>query len=103
MIGWFIFLLIIGAIDFYAFQALKTVTKSPVVHVIYWLLTAIVVGNFIYHYYGFSRSDGFSHSHGYAFAFLITIGLPKLILLGIYVWGKMYLDGLCTDFRMMPG
>lgn len=87
MIGWFIFILIIGAIDFYAFQALKTVTKSNLAYWIYWIATLAVVGNFVYHYYGFNRSDGFSHSHGYAFAFFVTLGIPKLILLG-FMFGE---------------
>ncbi len=41
----------------------------------------------MFHYFGFSRSDGFSHSHGYAFAFLATILVPKLLLL-IIMFGE---------------
>ena len=105
MIGWFIFLLFVGAIDFYAFQALKTVTKSPVAYWIYWILTLAVIGNFVYHYYGFNRSDGFSHGHGYAFAFLVTLGVPKLILLG-FMFGedvvRWLVYGYQNDARVSP-
>ena len=81
MIRWLIFLVIFGVIDLYAFQALKTVTKNQFIHWGYWIMSLLVIGNFVYHYFGFSRSDGFSHSHGYAFAFLVTILIPKLFLL----------------------
>ena len=83
MIRWLIFLVVFGVIDLYAFQALKTVTKNQYIHWAYWILSLLVIGNFVYHYFGFSRSDGFSHSHGYAFAFLVTILVPKLFLLMI--------------------
>lgn len=83
MIRWLIFLLIFGVIDLYAFQALKTVSKNNWIHIAYWVLSVLVIGNFIFHYYGFSRSDGFSHSHGYAFGFFLTLLIPKLLLLAI--------------------
>ena len=77
MVRWIIFLLIFGVIDLYAFQAFKTVSKNGWAKIAYWGLSLVVIGNFIFHYYSFSRSDGFSHSHGYAFAFFITILIPS--------------------------
>ncbi|MBT8274181.1 MAG: metallophosphoesterase, partial [Bacteroidia bacterium] len=50
------------------------------------------------HYYGFSRSDGFSHSHGYAFAFFITILIPKIILL-VFMFGEDVVRGLSYFFK----
>ncbi len=87
MIRWLIFLVIFAVIDWYAFQALRTITKNYWVYGIYWMLSLFVIGNFVFHYFGFSRSDGFSHSHGYAFAFLATILVPKLLLL-IIMFGE---------------
>ncbi|RKE99066.1 metallophosphoesterase [Ichthyenterobacterium magnum] len=81
MIRWIIFIAIFGVIDFYAFQAFKTVTKNSWLHIAYWLVTALVIGNFVYHYYGFNRSDGFSHSHAFAFGFFIAVLVPKMLLL----------------------
>lgn len=98
MIRWIIFLLIFGAIDYYAFQALRTVTKSTWVQVAYWILSIAVMANFVAHYYGFSRSDGFSHSHGYAFAFFITILIPKLILF-VFMFGEDVIRGLAYFFK----
>ncbi|MBT8266536.1 MAG: metallophosphoesterase [Bacteroidia bacterium] len=81
MLRWIIFLLIFIAIDIYAFQAFKTITKNGLAQFSYWVMSLIVLGNFIFMYFGFNRSDGFSQAHGYAFAFLITLFLPKAMLL----------------------
>lgn len=80
MIRWTIFLLFFLIIDIYAFQSLKTLSKNPWVQGPYWLLTFLVIGNFVFHYYGFNRRDGFSHAHSYAFGFFIALLIPKMIL-----------------------
>lgn len=98
MIRWIIFLFIFGAIDFYAFQALRTVTKNTWIQIAYWILSLAVIGNFVFHYYGFSRSDGFSHSHSYAFAFFITLLIPKIILL-FFMFGEDVVRGLVYFFK----
>lgn len=77
---WLIFLLIFGIVDFYAFQAFKTVTKNQYFHLVYWLVTLLVVGNFIVRFYGLNRSD-YNNGHAYAFAFLVAIMVPKMILM----------------------
>jgi len=80
MLRWFIFLLIFGVIDFYAFQAFKTITKNQYLHIAYWLFTLIVLGNFLYHFYGLNRGD-FGSAHGYAFAFVIALLVPKMVII----------------------
>ena len=80
MIRWVIFLLIFGIIDFYAYQAFKTVNKNSYLNIAYWLITLLVIGNFLYRFYGLNRSD-YGNSHAYAFAFLVAIMVPKMIML----------------------
>jgi predicted MPP superfamily phosphohydrolase len=80
MIRWIIFILIIAIIDFYAFQTLKTLTKSNWWYAIYWAFTIAIIGNFMYQFYGFNRSDGFSHANSYAIGFLVAMVVPKFIL-----------------------
>jgi predicted MPP superfamily phosphohydrolase len=80
MIRWIIFILIIAIIDFYAFQTLKTLTKSNWWYAIYWTFTIAIIGNFMYQFYGFNRSDGFSHANSYAIGFLVAMVVPKFIL-----------------------
>ena len=81
MLRWIIFLVVFVIMDIYAFQAFKTVTKNNWLQILYWLLTVLVVGSFIYHYYGFNRRDGFTHAHAYAFGFFIALLVPKMVLL----------------------
>ncbi len=59
----------------------KTVAKNNWLQILYWGITVLVIGNFIYHYYGFNRSDGFSHAHAYAFGVFIALLVPKMVLL----------------------
>ena len=80
MLRWVIFLLIFGIIDFYAYQAFKTVNKNSYLNIAYWLITLLVIGNFLYRFYGLNRSD-YGNSHAYAFAFLVAIMVPKMIML----------------------
>ena len=81
MLRWIFFLVLFGIIDLYAFQAFKTVVKNNWLLILYWLITVLVIGNFVFHYYGFNRSDGFTQAHGYAFGFLIALLIPKMVLL----------------------
>ncbi|WP_100610178.1 metallophosphoesterase [Confluentibacter lentus] len=81
MLRWTIFLIVFGILDFYAFQAFRTFTKNNWILAIYWLFTLLVVGNFVYSYYGFNRSNGFSHANAYAVGFFIAILVPKIVLL----------------------
>ena len=48
----------------------------------YWIIAVLVIGNFVYHFYGLNRSD-FGTSHGYAFAFLIAFLIPKMIVMAL--------------------
>ena len=80
MARWIIFIIIFGIIDLYAFQAFKTVVKNNWLQILYWAVTILVIGNFVFHYFGFNRSDGFSHAHAYAFGFFIALLIPKMIL-----------------------
>ncbi|ALJ06042.1 phosphoesterase [Pseudalgibacter alginicilyticus] len=80
MLRWITFIIIYLIADFYAFQAFKTAVKSNWLQIIYWLISALVLGNFVLQYYGFNRRDGFSHQHAYAVGFLIALIAPKVIL-----------------------
>jgi uncharacterized protein len=81
MLRWIIFLVIFLIFDFYAFQSFKTLFKNNWILAIYWLVTLLVMGNFVYSYYGFNRNNGFSHANAYAAGFFIAILVPKMVLL----------------------
>lgn len=81
MLRWIIFLIIFFVIDFYAFQAFKNVAKNNWLQILYWLITFLIIGNFVFHFYGFNRREGFTHTHAYAVGFFIALAAPKIILL----------------------
>tara|TARA_R110002049_G_scaffold279949_3_gene459150 strand:+ start:8318 stop:9553 length:1236 start_codon:yes stop_codon:yes gene_type:complete len=83
MLRWIIFLIIYIIADFYAFQAFKTLTKNNWLLGLYWLISIVVIGNFVYNFYSFSRSNGFTNENSYAIGFLIALLVPKMVLLAI--------------------
>ena len=85
MLRWIIFLIIFFIVDLYAFQAFKTIAKNNWLHILYWGFTVFIIGNFVFHYYGFNRRDGFSHAHAYAFGFLVALSIPKMVMLAVMV------------------
>ena len=95
MLRWIIISIIILILDLYAFQTVKTITKSYWIYAIYWLASLFVLGNLIYHYASFSRSDRFTISHGYALAYLFGLFVPKLILL-LFMFGEDIIRGVLS-------
>lgn len=87
MLRWIVLIILIFLLDFYAFQVVRTLTKSFWVYLIYWMLSIVVIVNFTYYYYNFVRGESFTHGHGYAVAFLFTLFLPKLFLV-LFMFGE---------------
>lgn len=86
MLRWIIFLIVFLIADYYAFQAFKTVVKNNWIQILYWVITVLIMGNFVFQFYGFSRRNGFSHAHSYAIGLFIAMLVPKiLLLLGMFV------------------
>ncbi len=86
MIRWILFIIVIFLIDLYAFQAFKTVFKNNWTYFLYWVISILVLVNFVYWFYGLDRKD-FSHPHSYTFAIFITFFLPKLVILS-FMFGE---------------
>lgn len=80
MLRWIIFILLFGIIDVYAYQAFRTISKNQWLHVLYWALSILVLGNFVLRLFNLNRSD-FGTPHAYAFGFVVALMVPKIILL----------------------
>lgn len=82
MTRWIIFLIIYALIDYYAFQAVKTITKNVWIHYAYILISVIVVGNFILQFL-IANDVGrvLTPLKSYAFGFLLTLMALKLAIL----------------------
>ncbi len=91
MSRWIIRLVILSAIilvaEIYAFQALKTVTKSRVVKWSWLGVSALVYANLIYVMFSTPRSLGQTMQFQYAVGFMLTILIPKAILI-IMMFGE---------------
>ena len=88
MLRWIIFTAIYLVIDFYAFQAFKTVSKSKWLYIIYWLITILVMINFLYQLsINFNRSVGLTTSTNQAIGFFLILFIPKIALL-LFMFGE---------------
>jgi len=83
MIRWIIFLIIYFIIDFYAFQAIKTITKKRWIHYLHVAISIIVVGNFVYQFVQPSEGRVLTPEKSYAFGFLITLIALKIVVVPI--------------------
>jgi predicted MPP superfamily phosphohydrolase len=97
MIRWIIFILIFGIIDFYAFQAFKTIFRSKAVSIVYILVSILVIGNFIYQ---ISSSDrgGLNTKMNLSIGFFLTLYIPKMVIM-IMMFGEDILRVPQAAFR----
>jgi len=77
MIRWIIFLAIFGVIDFYAFQAMKTVIKNRWLHYLYLFISVFVLGNFVYQLSHINET-GITVITNLAVGLFLTLYLPKI-------------------------
>ncbi|MFD1616167.1 metallophosphoesterase [Gelatiniphilus marinus] len=87
MSRWIITLLIASLlfvfIEFYAFQALKTITKNKYIKWVWIILAVVVYGNFLYTILSTPRSAGQTKAFQLAFGLLLTFLIPKLVMLAV--------------------
>ena len=83
MTRWIIFIIIYITIDFYAFQAVKTITKKRWIHYIHVAISFFVVANFVYQFVQPSDGRVLTPEKSYAFGFLITLIALKLVVVPI--------------------
>ncbi len=88
MLRWLIFIIIYLVIDIYAFQAFKTISKNKVLHILYWIASALVFANFLYQLsISFDRSIGLTPKTNQAIGFFLTLFVPKIMIL-LFVFGE---------------
>ncbi len=69
--------------DFYAFQAIKTITKNNWVYYLHIAISILVVGNFIYQFTQASTGRVLTPEKSYAFGFLVTLIALKVVVVPI--------------------
>lgn len=83
MMRWLIFIVIYAVIDFYAFQAIKAITKNNWIYGLHILISVLVVGNFVYQFTQTGVGRVLTPEKSYAFGFLMTLMVLKLVTVPI--------------------
>ena len=85
MSRWIITLIIFSAIflvvEIYAFQAIRTLTKSRIIKWVWLLISLAVYANFLYVIFSTPRSAGQTVSFQLAAGLMLTFLIPKMVLL----------------------
>ena len=89
MIRWIIFIAIYIAVDIYAFQALKTLTRNNWIHWVYVLVSVSVLGAFIYQITT-GPSRVMNPARMYTFGLFIAVFLPKFLLVAFMFGEDIY-------------
>ena len=88
MIRWIIFIVIYSLIDFYAFQAFKTIFKYKWTHFFYWGVSLLIIGYFIYQLsISFDKRIGLTLATNQAIGFFLVVFVPKIVLL-LFMFGE---------------
>ncbi|MGY0393527.1 metallophosphoesterase [Bizionia sp. KMM 8389] len=87
IITFIIFSVIVCFLEFYAFQALKTITKNKLIKAI-WILSAVAVyGYFLFILYITPRNAGQTNAFQLAAGFMLTFLVPKVLLV-VFMFGE---------------
>ena len=67
-------------VEFYAFQAVKQITRHRFFRLLYWICSVLIVAYIAYGFSRFDRSSGQNHQSMLAAAMVILFYLPKVII-----------------------
>ncbi len=84
---WFIFITLYILVDIYAFQAVKTLTKSPWLHGFYVIISLAVLAGLIYELSFFGSSKMMQTPKMYFFGIFLAVFVPKLIII-VFMFGE---------------
>lgn len=88
MFRWIVFFVVYILLDWYSFQAFKSITNYRLIYWLYWILSVLVIGNFVYEMLlNPSHLKVLIHAKSYAIGYLLVILVPKIILL-IILFGE---------------
>lgn len=87
MLRWLIPLIIIAVIEFYSFQAIRTVSKSRTVLILYAIVTILTISYIIYQFTQYNRSEGQTHQSMLTMGLFLIFIVPK-ILIAVILFGE---------------
>ena len=87
MLRWIIFIVIYFAIDVYAFQAIRTISKNQWIHGAYITISILILGLFIYQLNYGAPNRVMTPSRMYTFGAFLVLFLPKIFLI-VFMFGE---------------
>ena len=90
-IGMIVLLLVVVLLELYAFQALKTVSKSKIIRYSWFLYSLAVYFNFLYIALTYDRTQGQTPQFQMAMGLMLTVLLPKIVIL-LFCLEKIFID-----------
>jgi hypothetical protein len=94
MLRWIIFIVIYIAIDIYAFQALRTVSRNQWIYGGYITISIAILALFIYQLSYGAPNRVMTPARMYTFGAFLVIFFTQDMSHSIYVWGRHY-PALC--------
>jgi len=88
-----IILVVVIVLEFYAFQAIKTITKSKIIRYSWLLVSLAVYVNFFYITLTYDRTQGQTPQFQLAIGLMLTLLIPKLIVL-VFMFGEDVVRGI---------
>lgn len=87
MLRWIIFILIYMAIDIYAFQAVRTLTRNQWLHGAYVTFSVLVLGMFIYQLSYGAPDRSMNPWRMYTFGVFLVLFIPKIFMI-VFMFGE---------------
>ena len=100
MLRWIFFFLFVAIVEVYAFQALKTITRTKWILVSYQIISLLAVLYIVYQFTQFDRRVGQNSKTLITFGLLLLVFIPKLILTSIMLLEDVFrvFSGTITHF-----
>ena len=100
MLRWIFFFLFVAIVEVYAFQALKTITRTKWILVSYQIISLLAVLYIVYQFTQFDRRVGQNSKTLITFGLLLLVFIPKLILTSILLLEDVFrvFSGTITHF-----
>ena len=80
---WIPFIIFLIILQWYAFQALKTLTHNKIWWILYALIVTLIIGSFLYQIFNFDRSVGWTPGINYTIGWFIALITGQLVLIPI--------------------
>ncbi len=91
---------IIILLEVYAFQAIKTITKNKIIRYSWLIVGVLIYVNFLYVILTYDRTQGQTPQFQMAMGLLLTILIPKLMIL-VFMFGEDIYRGIVKFFSVI--